>query len=130
MNPNIERLNQRIESMPDANDKAITMAMFVILVACEVGTDVARIAHETGFARSFIEKVATNMQQAGLWVSGYVDDLEWRDENGDPIGERLFAHGFVALGKAKRIRTLNGYLYVDAATCAVLGEYSDSEKLS
>ena len=122
MDPDIARRNQLIEDISDPNDKEIAMALNVVFSACDVGANAARLEEETGYPRPFIEKIAMNMQEAGLWVNGFVNDLEWRDAEGIPLPDGLFAHTLVALGKAKRNRTPNGCFYVDAVTGAPLAE--------
>jgi hypothetical protein len=57
------------------------------------------------------------------------DTREWCDEQGEIRGERLYAHALVALGFVKRLRTLTGYLYVNAATGKPVGEWNDGDKL-
>ncbi len=79
MNPDIARITEFIEQISDPTEKEIAMALNLIFSACEIGANAARLVEETGYPRPFVEKIAMNLQKAGLWLCGYVDDREWRD---------------------------------------------------
>ena len=56
--------------------------MPILLIATEIGPNPERLAEESGYPKSFIERIEMNMQEPGLWINGRVDDREWRDTNG------------------------------------------------
>lgn len=130
MNTDLAKLNRSIEEIPNAEDREISRAMAILLIATEIGPNAERLAEATGYPKSFIDRIAMNLQEAGLWVNGMVDDREWLDSSGEPIGVRLFAHAQVALGHSKRYRTHTGYLYIDSATGEPVAEWKDVEELS
>jgi len=101
-------LRRGIEGVPEPEDKEISRTMAVLIMATSVGPNAERLAEETGYPKPFIDAIARRMEEAGLWKHNIVDDLEWRDAEGEVMGERLFAHALVALGRVKRHKTVGG----------------------
>src|ERR1700758_3703581 len=116
MKTDFAELNRSIEGMSNPEDKEITRAMAVLVMATSVGPNAERLAEATDYPKPFIDRIVINMQKAGLFINGMVDDREWLDDEGGLIGKELFAHAHVALGLWTRHTTASGSVYVDAAT--------------
>ncbi|SRR6266702_7003239 len=119
-----DELNRLITTITDPEQKELTKAMAVLVAALGVGTDVDLLAQETGYPREFIFGIATCMREAQLWGENVVDDREWW-EGPDEFRVGLFAHAMVALGQAKRMKTLTGCVYTDPATGEVQHAWQD-----
>ena len=124
---NIAELNQIIEQIDDPQDRDISMAMAVLMLALEFGPSAKRLAQKTGYCKFFVDAIAKRMQEAGLWHGGLVDDTEWLDEQGELRYVALYMHALVALGQLKRHKTLRGALYINASTGEIEAEWEDFE---
>src|SRR5262249_16112918 len=128
LNNTFSQLKQHIEAIPDTEQKEISMAMSVLVMAYFVDPNLALLAKNSGYPKAFVDSIATRMQEAGLWHDGIVDAGECVDQQGETHlkYKRLWAHALVALGQLKRYRTSDRYLYVDASTGQPAFEWNDA----
>ena len=98
MNPLLTDLTASVDAIADPEHKQVARAMVILVSSLEVGADIPRLAHQTGFPTKFIQHIADNMTRAGLWIGAIVDDSEWWNGRGELDGVVLFAHAQVALG--------------------------------
>jgi hypothetical protein len=121
------QLKQHIDAIPDTEQKEISMAMSVLVMAYFVGPIPALVAKNSGYPKAFVDSIAARMQEAGLWHDRMVDAGEWVDQQRETHlkYKRLRAHALVALGRFKRYRTSDRYLYVDASTGEPAFEWND-----
>jgi hypothetical protein len=71
--------------------------MAVLVVSLEIGPNVDQLAKHTGYPREFVSALIKQMEEAGLWIDGLLDDQEWWDSKGELNGVALFTHAHVAL---------------------------------
>lgn len=64
----IAELRAAMETMADPEHKQIALAMSTLISSLGVRADAQRLAQHTGLPLRFIQAIARNMVEAGLWV--------------------------------------------------------------
>jgi hypothetical protein len=122
LDKHMTELEQEIRTMSEGRDQQISRAMAVLVVSLEIGPNVDQLAKHTGYPREFVSALIKQMEEAGLWIDGLLDDQEWWDSKGELNGVALFTHAHVALGLVRREITSLGARYLDTETGELIGE--------
>jgi hypothetical protein len=72
-------IQNRVLSRMMPVDRETSMAMELIVVASQIGTNVSRLARSTGFSVEQIRPFAKRLREVKLWEGNTADVTEWLD---------------------------------------------------